>query len=131
MGKYLPVGSNEARAARAAVRRIAYSSEEEEEVPVESSKKNMKWRPQNPQVYKYVDDNLQVHRVNMETAGRGRDPDPFRDKHAVACQNVFRRTIRRAEERGMRVNEAKTAMVCVSGAQSYDCLLYTSPSPRD
>ena len=37
---YLPVGSNLARRARAASRRIAYSSEEEVDPPTETSKKN-------------------------------------------------------------------------------------------
>ena len=53
-------------------------------VPVETSKKNMKWRGRPPRIFKYVDDNLQINTVNMETAG------------------------------------AKTSMVCVSGAMSYD-----------
>ena len=41
---FLPVESNAIRSLRAAVQRIAYSSEEDEEVPVEYSKKNLKWR---------------------------------------------------------------------------------------
>ena len=39
---YLPVGSNLARRARAASRRIVYSSEDEIKPPAESSKKNSK-----------------------------------------------------------------------------------------
>ena len=77
-------------------------------------------RERDPRTFKYVDDNLQVFRINMETAVRDQGPPPYRDKHAVECQNQFRRIIRRAEERGMRVNEDKTAMVCTSGAQSYE-----------
>ena len=68
----MPVENN-ARRQRAAVRRIAYSSEEEEEVPEESSKKNVKWKKRDPEVLKYVDDSLQVNRVNMETAVTGRE----------------------------------------------------------
>ena len=46
--RFLPVASNAARAARASVRRIVYSSEEEAEVPKEQSKKNSKWRERPP-----------------------------------------------------------------------------------
>ena len=67
-----------------------------------------------------MDDNLQTNRINMETALRGYDSVIFRDKHAVECQNTFRAVIRKAEERGMKVNGSKTAMLCVSGAQYYE-----------
>ena len=119
-GCMLSLGRNGDRARRAASRRIVYSSEEEEAVPPEYSRRNLKWRERKPRTYKYVDDNLQLFRVNMETAMRGQDPLPYRSKHAVACQNQFRKIIWRAEERGMKANKKKTAMVCASGAQSYE-----------
>ena len=50
MGTYLPVGSNAERAARAAVRRIVYSSEEEEAIPIEYSRKNVKWKDMEPKL---------------------------------------------------------------------------------
>ena len=109
-----------ARSIRAARRRIAYSSEEDEEIPVESSKRNLKWRERRPRVLKYVDDNLQIDRLNMETAVRSSPATgPERVKHAVQCQNTLRAIVRRAEDRGMKVNAKKTAMICTSGAQSY------------
>ena len=112
---------NNRRRERAAVRRIAYSSEEEEEVPPESSKKNQKWRERDPRIFKYVDDNLQINRINMETAIPSLDGEGarVREKHGVQCQNAFRTIVRRSGERGMKVNSRKTAMVCVSGAQTY------------
>ena len=56
----------------------------------------------------------------METADRGEDEvGKYHDKHAVQCQNTFRRIIRRAEDCVMKVNGAKTAMVNMSGAQLY------------
>ena len=69
---------------------------------------------------KCVDDNLQINKVNMETVVAGIDPcgTRYRDKHGIECQNIYRRTIGRAEECGMKVNGAKTTMLCVSGAQS-------------
>ena len=68
MGRMLPDWNNRRRAERAAARRIAYSSEEDEPVPTETSKKNAKWRERKPVFFKYVDDNLQVCRVSMENA---------------------------------------------------------------
>ena len=56
----------------------------------------------------------------METARRDQDDVQFREKHVVACQNAYRYVIRRSEERGMKVNGNKTAMLCISGAQSYE-----------
>ena len=97
-----------------------YSSEEESAIPPEYSRRNLKWRGREARTYKYVDDNLQVNTVNMETAQRGEDSGGnYRDKHVVECQNTFRSTIRKAESKGMKVNAAKTAMLCLSGAQSY------------
>ena len=110
-GRMLSQGRNRDRARRAASRRIVYSSEEEEAVPPEYSRRNLKWRERRPRTFKYVDDNLQLFRVNMETARRGQDPLPYRDKHAVACQNQFRKIIRRAEERGMKANEKKLSLI--------------------
>ena len=54
-----------------------------------------------------------------------------REKHAIPTQNAFRLVKRAAEDKGMRVNTMKTALLCISDAASYNCLLYTSPSPRD
>ena len=100
------------RGERAVARRIIYSSEDEEEVPEERSVKNAKWRIRPPRTFKYVDDNIQGDRLYMETASRVREGNQeIREQHAVACQNSFRRTIRKAE--------GKTAAVCISGAQLY------------
>ena len=52
-------------------------------VPVERSKKNMKWREKPSKNLKYVDDNLQIDKICMETAvdlGHG-----IRNKHAIHC----------------------------------------------
>ena len=56
----------------------------------------------------------------METATPGEDGEGrYRDRHAVECQNAFRNTIANARKKGMKVNSSKTAMCCISGAQSY------------
>ena len=57
----------------------------------------------------------------METAIRSGN---IRTKHAIPCQNLFRRITGRVEQRGMKVNTAKTAMLCMSDASSYEAASY-------
>ena len=62
-----------------------------------------------------MDDNLQEEAVNMENAVRSTVGGvPWKIKHAIPTQNVFRHVVRRAQERGMKVNTAKTGMVYIS-----------------
>ena len=93
----------------------------DEEVPEEPSPRTSAvWKPDKIDVFKYVDDGLQVEKINMETAVRFERGGKFiRSKHAVPSQNVFRHVIRRATDRGMKVNAAKTKLLCVSDALSY------------
>ena len=71
------------RGERAAARRIFYSPEDEEDIPEERSVKNSKWRSQPPRTFKYVDDNIQVDWLFMETATRTREGgQDVRDRHA-------------------------------------------------
>ena len=49
---------------------------------------------------------------------------PRKVKHAVSTQNVFRYIVRRAEERGMKVNTSKTAMICISDSQNFKTSSY-------
>ena len=105
---------------RRVARRIRYSSEEDVDPPEETSKKNVKWKDRKPLTLKYVDDHLQLNKVNMETVFASQDSlGDYRDKHGIVCQNNYRRVVRRAKERGMQVNAGKTVMICSSGAQSY------------
>ena len=46
-------------------------------------------------------------------------PDNIRAKHAVISQNTFRRVLRKAESRGMKVNTGKTNMLCISDAMTF------------
>ena len=48
----------------------------------------------------------------------------YRVKHAVQAQNVFRHLVRKAEAIGMKVNAAKTTMVCFSDAAAYKADAY-------
>ena len=102
-------------------RRVVYSSEEDLPLPPEPTTTCLgQWRPQLIDVDKYVDDNLQEERVSMENAPRLLTAsEEVRLKHAVASQNVFRHIVRAAESKGMRVNAAKTTMVCISDALNF------------
>ena len=76
-----------------------------------------KWKPEPIKIKKYVDDGIQIEKINMETAlEEERNGRKFRVKHAVPSQNVFCHIIRKAVARGMKVNAAKTAMICISDA---------------
>ena len=74
------------------------------------------WKDRPSTTHKYIDDSIIDTKLNMENV---LTVDGGRAKHAVACQNVFRRTIRNAESIGMRVNEKKTNQICVSDAMSF------------
>ena len=80
------------------------------------------WQEKKMRVSKYVDDNILVEKLNCEftrTSGDGK-------KHikVVRTQNLFRRTVRVAEEKKMRVNGAKTKLLCISDAKSYDTAVF-------
>ena len=71
------------------------------------------------QALKYVDDNILNEKLNFQTAvdlGRNR-----KLKHAVRTQNAFRRIVKEAISRGMKVNAAKTNLMVVSDG-TYEAL---------
>ena len=45
-------------------------------------------------------------------------------KHAIATQNVFRHIVHRAEAKRMKVNTAKTAMICISDSLNFKTNTY-------
>jgi hypothetical protein len=53
---------------------------------------------------------------------------PVHRKHDLQSQNVFRRTVARAEHKGMKVNIAKTQMLLVSSATSYEPRVFIETS---
>ena len=102
-------------------RRVIYSSEGDTTLPPEPTTTCLgAWVPRLVNVDKYVDDNLQEDRVNFENAERFvRDGVMRRTKHVVGTQNVFRHIVRRAENKGMKVNTSKTTSLCISDAQNF------------
>ena len=109
---FLPVARNNARAVR-----LDFSTVGESDVPPEAPTKstNWKWIPRDPRVFKFVDDGTILSKVNMahavvltmgeETLKRRRD---------MNTENIFIRTVRRALEKGMKVNLDKTALLAIS-----------------
>ena len=94
------------------IARVVYSSKEDLTPPPEPTRTCLgEWRQRKVEVNKYVDDNLQEEGINFENAELVGNK---KFKHAVASQNVFCMIVRNAERKGMRVNTAKTGMICVS-----------------
>lgn len=121
-------GQRNLRRRRNLKRKISYSDEGEVSVPLETNKKKtgLRWRQKSPRSLKFVDDSMLVSKVNMDSAElsvrvSGRQ---LKTKHDIHSQNNFRRIVGKAESRGMVVNNAKTKVLCVSDAQTYEAAAY-------
>ena len=104
-----------------ASRRIIYSSEEDITPPDEPTRTCLgRWTAKQVEVDKYVDDNLQEECVSFENVAETIiGTKAIRTKHVIGSQNAFRHIVRRAEAKGMRVNTAKTGLICISDAQNF------------
>ena len=104
-------------------KRISYSDEGECTVPLELNKKatGLRWKAKRARKFKYVDDGMIVTKVNMDSGvvSLAAGSKPVKDKHDLIGQNMFRRVVSKAESRGMRVNNKKTKILCVSDALNY------------
>ena len=71
-------------------------------------------------VFKYVDDNISVEKVNFgSTLITVENGEAVKVKLAVNLQNAFRSITRKAEEMGMVINASKTQLLTVSDALNY------------
>lgn len=76
-------------------------------------------------VFKYVDDNIICERINFGSVdavligGRA-----LKEKRAMCSENAFRSIVLKAIEKGMKVNNGKTCILCVSDNMSYSTLAY-------
>ena len=97
-------------------------------MPEESNKKKtgLRWKPKKPHSLKFVDDSMVVSKINMDSAVVDTQPQqkPVKTKHDMQSQNIFRRIVRKAESRGMVVNNAKTKVLCVSDSLNYTARSY-------
>ena len=88
--------------------------------PEPAPRTSAKWKASKVKIIKYVDDGVQLEKLNMETALRlERDGKQVRVKQAVQTQNTFKYVTRRAESIGMKVNSNKTSVLCISDALSF------------
>lgn len=71
-------------------------------------------------VYKYVDDNVICEKLNL---GRVEKTDKWgiivKEKQAIVSQNAFRSIVRNAIAKGMKVNNDKTCILCISDNMTY------------
>ena len=114
--------------------RLDYSMETRQDVPHEpNAVTEAKWKETPASLSRYIDDCISLSRINFESSyGFTVNGVPYRVKHAIQSQNVFRHMVRRAESIGMVVNASKTTMVCVSDSLSYtaDAYMYDSEQER-
>ena len=82
--------------------RVEYSDEREQDVPAETNRRatGFRWKPSPAKKKKYVDDGIISAKVNMQTAPEIARPD-------ILAQNMFRRVVDRARDRGTVVNDKK------------------------
>ena len=66
-------------------------------------------------IYKYVDDNVISEKINFgQTPTALLNGHPTKDKLAISSQNAFRTIVRAALAKGMKVNNGKTNILCIS-----------------
>ena len=80
-----------------------------------------RWRPPPEKNEKFVDDGIHMSVVNMRALPLlERDGRFFKQTAAPAAQSMLEHIAKRAADRGMIVNDAKTGVMCVSGALSFE-----------
>ena len=101
--------------------RLNYTEEMNVSLPPEPNHRTeAKWIQRLARLLRYVDDGFCLSKVNYENSvGFTVNEVKHRIKHAVQSQNVFRHIVKNAEEIGMKVNAAKTTLVCFSDSLSY------------
>ena len=99
--------------------------------------KDPRWRPADPELLKYVDDSLHISVVNMRE-----ERLVFKNGclQKITCvpesQAMLQHITRRAEECGMKVNDGKTGLMCVSAFKAtaqlrgWDCELESTDSMK-
>ena len=82
--------------------------------------KDPRWVQKAPENLNYIDDGAHLHKVNMRKQRLLiRNGEHLKLCHDPVSQAMFDHVTRRAEERGMLVNEDKTGLICLSAAVTY------------
>ena len=81
-------------------------------------------------VWKFIDDFLAGERLALSVSQRFfSQKKPMLKLHAQECELFFNSVVKNANEIGMRVNESKTQMLCLSTSIDYDvCSFIRTPS---
>ena len=89
--------------------------------------------PRLPSVVKYIDDSLIIEKINMKTPPLLEDLDGrrFKSVNPSRSQDLFTHIVASAEEKGMVVNAAKTGLLCVSGATSFEARAHLDGGNED
>ena len=70
--------------------------------------------------FKFVDDGLIVTKINMRSGTEDRSREKrVLENQDLLTQNMYRRVVGRAGQRGMMVNSKKIKVLCISDAMSY------------
>ena len=77
-----------------------------------------RWRERPLDPLKFVDDFMGIEKINTELGyAMLSTRKPSLILHAAKCEEFFAKVKAKAEGLGMRVNDAKTQLLCISGSQ--------------
>ena len=83
--------------------------------------KEQTWHEREPVDLKFIDDGVNITAINMKTVAMYTDAEGKNIKrvHPVKAQAMMKHITKKAAEKGMIVNGAKTTLMCVNSAYSY------------
>ena len=83
--------------------------------------KEKRWEDREPTVKKFIDDGINIDVVNMLAVQTTLEKNkPVKTVHPVKTQALLEHVTKRANQKGMVVNDKKTTIMCVSAATSYE-----------
>ena len=87
----------------------------------QTKRETWRWRKRKTRKYKFVDDGTFLTNLNVVNGYETSIVEgvEVRKKRDIQTQNIFRRTVSRAENQGMKVNIQKTAMLTISDSNSF------------
>ena len=82
---------------------------------------NWRWETKVPALFKFVDDGTILSKVILYNAViKEESGKSIHEKRDILTENVFNRSKRRAESKGMKINVDKTSMLVLSASKSFD-----------
>ena len=93
-----------------------------------------RWKEADVWTHSYIDDGISGEKLyNAASTHHITTRKEIRRIRSGKCEKLYKTVKKNAEMIGMKINSAKTQLLCINVARDYElcCLLYTSPSPRD